>query len=67
MKVYYGSNNNIKLLKEVETESEAFDFVIDNLKERGIKSYYTRWWKDPEGTTTIDYGSCSKFYFIKEN
>ena len=67
MKVYFGSNNNMELLKEVETESEAFDFVIDNLKERGIKSYYTRWWKEPDGATVIDYGSWSRFYFVKEN
>lgn len=67
MKVYFGTNNDMELLKEVETEGDAFDFVADHLKERGVKTYYTRWWKDPEGTTTIDYGSWSKFYFIKEN
>ena len=67
MKVYFGNRDNMELLKEVETEGDAFDFVTEHLQERGVKTYYTRWWREPDGTINIDYGSWSKFYFIKEN
>lgn len=67
MKVYYGSDDNMKLLKEVDSQQNAFDFIIKDIHENNYQSYYMRYWENSDGTQQIEYGSHTKFYFIKED
>lgn len=65
MKLYHGTDENMKLLGEFETEQEAYKRMYEYIKEIGFKSYCQRFWVH-DGTKIIDYGSHTKFFYIKE-
>lgn len=65
MKLYYGTDKNMKLLGEFETEQEAYKRMYEYIKEIGFKSYCQRIMVH-DGTKIIDYGSHTKFFYIKE-
>ena len=67
MKVYYGSYSKVQLLKEVGNRQEAFKFISEDIRKNNYKSYYMRCLEHHDGTCQIDYGSYTKFYFIKED
>ena len=47
-----------------DTIEQANTRMFNYLKERNIESYYQRTWTEENGTTVIDYGSWSKFFYI---
>ena len=65
MKLYYGTDENMKLLGEFETNEEAYKRMYEYIKEIGFKSYYQRILHF-DGLRVIDYGSYTKFFYIKE-
>lgn len=65
MKLYYGTDKNMKLLGEFETDEEAYNCMYEYIKEIGFKSYYQRILYF-DGLRVIDYGSYTKFFYIKE-
>ena len=66
MELYYGTDENMKLLGEFETIQEAYKRMYEYIKEIGFKSYYQRMWYIEKGLRVIDYGSHTKFFYIKE-
>ena len=66
MKVYHGYHDDMKFLTEVATMEEAMQFVVKDIDNKKYGGYYQRWYT-LEGTTYVDYGSHTQFYFIKED
>ena len=67
MKVYHGTYSNMELLGEFKTKEEAMNFIVEAIYNSKFKSYYQRYWTEPSGTMIVDYGSHTKFYFVKED
>lgn len=67
MKVYHGTYSNMELLGEFKTKEDAMNFVVESIYNGAFKSYYQRYWTEPNGTMIVDYGSHTKFYFVKED
>ena len=72
MKYIYLDQNNgkntITLLKKINGgDKEINDFIINFLKERGVKKNYFRCWRSRNDKCTIvDFGSHSTFIIISE-
>ncbi len=65
-KVYHGTNENKILLNICETEEDIIKCKCEFLSKIGFKSYYSRNWIDEDGFAVTDYGSHTKFFFVKE-
>lgn len=65
MKLYWGTNDDLKLLGEYETKEQVFKRIYDFIEEQGFKSYYQRLWCEPDGTLIVDYGSYTRFFYVK--
>lgn len=53
--IYYGTMRTYELCVEA---------YLEDLKKRGVKSYYARQWLDENGVTFIDYGSHTHLFKI---
>lgn len=66
MKLFFrNSYNELKKLGEPETEQQAFNMIVDFLKEHNYKMYYCRTWVTEEGTRIYDVGSHSEFFELE--
>lgn len=64
--VYHGTESDKELLGEFKTKEDAMSIVVESIYNSKFRSYYQRFWYEPDGTMIIDYGSHTKFYFVKE-
>jgi len=56
-----------KLEGEIEQVlKDMFKPINVFLDEHNYKSYYARYWKDEEGDWTVDVGSHTEFFILKE-
>ena len=66
MKLFFrNSDNELKTLGEPETEQQAFNMIMDFLKDHNYKMYYCRTWVTEEGTRIYDVGSHSEFFELE--
>jgi hypothetical protein len=64
MNLYFqNSRDERRIIGNPENEDQAFKMIQSFLKEKNYKSYYTRTWKDDEGTW-YDVGSHSEFFLL---
>ena len=59
--------DNLIGIGTAKTENDIFVLSSNYLKERGIYPHYYRMWKEPDGTTVIDYGSHTEFIYYHES
>lgn len=64
--VSYGVIDNTSVLETFDTFEKAEEFVYKNISQYFPFSHYIRKWTDDTGITMYDFGSHSRFYFIKE-
>lgn len=62
-KVWDSSNS---ICKEVNTIEEAYKVIRDYIESINFKSYYWRHNFLDDGSTWVDYGSHSHFFYVKE-
>ncbi len=66
--IYFGKS---KLERELVAagikEDNVHSVIVEDLKARGMRMKYSRMWEDEDGEMTIDFGSWSLFYFLKES
>ena len=67
LEVLFRNSKNITrqlaTVKDMESASKAID---DFLNEHNFKSYYKNIWREPDGTTVVDVGSHTEFFYVKE-
>lgn len=64
--VYFEHNGIQTLVGSALTYEDAVAIMNQKIKESGFKSYYTRVTKFSDTEFWFDYGSHTKFYWIKE-
>lgn len=64
MELYF-TNGSPRLIAEVQDECEAMREINKFLNARDYKSYYTRTWVTPDGSTWFDVGSWSEFFILR--
>lgn len=67
--LFYGTPDFMELVGTFKDEEEIFYGIKEFLERKKIKPYYYRMWPvnyDDGEYTKVDYGSHSKFFFIRE-
>lgn len=54
-----------KFIDSVDSLEDSFVLIENFLKDKNIKSYYSRYWLTENGDITIDFGSHTEFFIIK--
>ena len=64
--VYFRNSRGIdRLLAEVDSKREVNLIIFNFLADHNYKSYYSRWWREPNGDWICDVGSWSEFFVVK--
>lgn len=63
--VRYGMPDSFTVLSTHKTLEQAEEFMYNSIRQYFPFSHYIRSWEDPEHGRIYDFGSHTRFYFIK--
>lgn len=67
--LFYGTEDFMEFVDSFDSQKEMFERISKILKKEKFKSYYYRIWTvalDDGEYQKIDYGSHTKFFFIRD-